>query len=92
MAIVAVIYDYNDDIETQDRVRPAHRAFLGSQPNLLLSGPTDDGRALLVFEGDVAGVEAQLEEDPFKAAGVISARTVATWNVVLGAKKDLVLG
>jgi len=89
MAIVAVTYVYNADTETQDRVRPEHRAFLGAQANLLLSGPTDDGNALLVFEGDVAGVEATLDQDPFKAAGVIESRTVATWNVVLGSKKDL---
>ncbi|MEX0426205.1 YciI family protein [Nocardioides sp. DS6] len=88
MAIVAVTYAYNDDTATQGEVRPKHREFLRSQPHLLLSGPTDDGGALLVFEGDVAGIEALLDQDPFKAAGVIASRTVVTWDVVLGSKRD----
>lgn len=88
MAIVAVVYQYDDDAETQAVVRPKHREFLGAQPNLLLSGPTDDGGALLIFEGDVAGIEALLEQDPFKAAGVIASRTVTTWDVVLGSRRE----
>ncbi|MEP9384929.1 YciI family protein [Nocardioides cheoyonin] len=90
MATVAVLYDYNDDTETKDKVRPEHRAFLASLPNLLLSGPMDNGGALLVLEGEVAGVEEQLDADPFMLAGVIVDRTVATWDVVLGSKRDLV--
>ncbi|MFT4083696.1 MAG: YciI family protein [Nocardioides sp.] len=89
---VAVTYRYDDDLETQNRVRPEHRAFLGRQPNLLLSGPTDDGGALLVFAGEPAEIEAVLDEDPFRIAGVIAERSVTTWNVVLGTKAGLLNG
>lgn len=88
MAIIAVLYDYDDNTVLQDEVRPKHREFLAAQPNLRLSGPTSAGGAVLVFEGEVAEVEAQLDADPFKAAGVIATRRVIEWNVVLGSWRE----
>ena len=84
MAIVAVLYQYTDDTATRDAVRPTHRNFLQSQPNLRLSGPTDTGGAIVLFEGDVAEIEALMDRDPFKEAGVIASRTITAWSVNSG--------
>jgi uncharacterized protein YciI len=87
MAIVVVLYEYTDDTAVLAAVRPAHREFLGAQPNLLLSGPTDSDGAVIVFEGEVAEIEALMDKDPFKDAGVIASRTVTAWEVTTGSWK-----
>jgi len=84
MSIVAVLYTYNDLPEKRAEVLPLHREFLGSQPNLVLSGPTSDGSGLIVFEGEVAEIEALMDGDPFAAAGLIASRRVFEWDLVLG--------
>jgi uncharacterized protein YciI len=88
MAIVAVLYEYNDDIATRDAVRPEHRKFLDSQPNLLLTGPTDDEGAIILFDGEPRQVEVLMDEDPFWDAGVIASRRVTVWDVTGGSWKD----
>lgn len=72
MAIFCVTYDYDPGAtETLDEVRPAHRDWLAEQPQLLASGPTDAGGAVLIWEGgSAAEVEAILDRDPFHDAGV----------------------
>lgn len=85
MAIFAVTYVYAPDTEALDRLRPEHRGFLADQDGLLLSGPTDDNGALLIWEGrSAADVEEILDDDPFWTAGLISERAVVGWNPVLG--------
>jgi uncharacterized protein YciI len=86
MPYYAVTYEYTEDADTRGRVRPEHRAFLGSQENLLASGPTGDGDgALLVFEApSAADVEKQLDDDPYARAGLIASRSVTAWDIVLG--------
>ncbi|WP_028660341.1 YciI family protein [Nocardioides insulae] len=89
MPIFAVTYAYTSDTDSLDRVRPEHRRFLADQPDLLLSGPTDDNGALLVFEGaSREAVEGLLDQDPFYAAGLVVERSTAAWNPVLGSLRD----
>lgn len=88
MALVAVLYAYNDLPDLRAEHLDAHRGFLASQDNLVLSGPSSDGSALLVFEGEIAGVEATLDDDPFLAVGLIKERRVFEWTPVLGSWKS----
>ncbi|MFT4288942.1 YciI family protein [Nocardioides sp.] len=83
--IFAVTYLYENDTEALDRVRPEHRAFLADQDGLLLSGPTEDNGALLIWEAKTsAEVEEALDEDPFWTEGLIAERNVVAWSPVLG--------
>ncbi|MEH0108796.1 YciI family protein [Tersicoccus sp. MR15.9] len=88
MALFAVTYRYADDTARLDEHRPRHRAFLRGlheQGRLRLSGPTENGAALIVMEADTAeAVEADLDQDPFKLEGLIAERTVQPWTIVIG--------
>jgi len=88
MDYYAVSYVYRDRKEDLDRIRPAHRAFLGSLEQLVASGPlpeTSPSRALLVLRGEsVEHVEEILDADPFRTAGLIAERTVERWLPVIG--------
>ena len=91
MPVVAVLYDYKVDAESvaiQDEIRPRHREFLFRQPNLLLTGPTDDSGAVIVFDGEVAQIEQLMDDDPFADADVIARRRVVAWNVVGGSLRE----
>ena len=91
MAIYAVTYVYATDTDALDRLRPEHRTFLSATDGLLLSGPTDDNGALLIWEAkSVAEVEEVLDEDPFWTADLITERSVVGWNPVLGPWRDSV--
>ncbi|NAZ76901.1 hypothetical protein GTQ99_15945 [Kineococcus sp. T13] len=84
-------YEYTSDTAARDEVRPVHREWLASLGDtLIMSGPTDAGGAVLVFEAaDAAGVQALLDADPFVTDGrVVAARSVVGWTVVLGRLKD----
>ena len=87
MAIVAVLYAYNDLPDVRAEHLGAHREFLASQPGLRLSGPTSDGSGLLVFEGEVDAVEKALDDDPFLAVGLIEERRAFEWTPGLGSWK-----
>jgi uncharacterized protein YciI len=86
----AVEYSYIEDVPSRHAVRPTHRDYLGTlaaEGKLLVAGAwaADDG-ALLVFEAaDEAEVKGFLDNDPYKAAGVISATKVTEWTPGLGA-------
>lgn len=88
MAYFAVHYTYSDDTAELDRIRPEHRAFLGSLPELVASGPFVDnipGRALLLVKAESPqAVETLLDQDPFRVAGLIVEREVNAWNPVIG--------
>lgn len=83
-------YTYTPDTAARDAVRPAHRDYLATLDELLLSGPTDDGRAVLVFEaGSAADVERLLDADPFTTAGgIVAERSLVGWDVVRGRWAD----
>lgn len=84
MALVAVLYAYNDLPDVRAEHLGAHREFLAAQASLRLSGPTSDGSGLLIFEGELAEVEALVDADPFKAVGLIKERRIFEWTAVLG--------
>lgn len=97
MTVYAVLYTYDQRTDERDRVRPAHRAYLGEMHDagtLLASGPwagpshgrdtEPDGALLLVRAADVAAVEDLLDADPFAVAGLVVERTVRPWTPVFG--------
>ena len=80
-----VTYEYSQDTEKRDALRAGHRAFLADQAQLLISGPTDDDGAVLVFRAqDAAEVGALLDQDPFTIEGVVASRSIRGWDPVLG--------
>ena len=89
MAKFAVEYTYIEDVPRRHAVRPKHREYLAGlseQGALLVAGAwaADDG-ALLAFDApDEATVRGYLDNDPYKAAGVISATRITEWNALLG--------
>lgn len=87
MALVAVLYAYNDLPDVRAEHLGAHREFLASRSDLVLSGPTSDGSGLLLFEGEIATVEAAVDDDPFLAVGLIKERRVFEWTPALGSWK-----
>ena len=72
-----VTYEYSQDTEKRNALRAGHRAFLAEQAQLLISGPTDDDGAVLVFRAeDAAEVGALLDRDPFTVEGIVTSRTI----------------
>ncbi len=82
-------YAYTQDAEGRAGLRPTHREYLASLPQLVASGPTDAGGAVLVFEaGSAAEVEDLLAADPFVQQGFVATRSVVGWEVVAGRLRD----
>lgn len=87
--ISVVLYEYGEGTDaTRDELRPAHREFLDSRGDLVLSGPTAAGGAVIVYEAEPAELEAWLDGDPFWTAGAISKRVVTEWSIGMGSWKD----
>jgi uncharacterized protein YciI len=91
MAVFAVTYHYVDDPDALGQHRPAHRQYLGSllgERGLRAAGPTSGGAGATARQSFDAespdAVEALLDEDPFWIEGLITAREILEWNVVLG--------
>lgn len=85
MALYAVTYVYENDPAGLAELRPAHREWLAAQEGLLLSGPTDDNGALLLWEGaDAGAVETVMDEDPFWAEGLIVERNIVGFEPTSG--------
>jgi len=91
MTTYAVTYVYDDRAGDRDTHRPAHRAFLSGLPAagvLRASGPVSDGDmqgALLVVDApDAEAAGTILDSDPFALEGLVAARAVAEWTVVIG--------
>lgn len=92
MPFFAVRYTYIDDAGAIDAVRPGHREYLRGlveAGSLRASGPflgVTPAGALLLFEtGSVAEVERTLADDPFFAAGIVTATEITPWDPVIGA-------
>lgn len=87
MAIFAVTYRYTDDVEARDAHRPAHRAFLGAQEWVLLSGPLEEpaGALVIVAAESLAEVETRMADDPFLVEGVVAERTIRAYRPLQGA-------
>ncbi|PWJ50259.1 hypothetical protein SAMN06264364_12369 [Quadrisphaera granulorum] len=90
MAVYVVTYSYTPDTERRSAVRPAHREWLGTLPNLLVSGPTDADGAVLVLEAaSAAEADATFDQDPFVTdGGIVAERRTVGWTVVGGSLKD----
>ena len=91
MTTFAVTYVYDDRAAARDALRPAHRAFLTGLKAagvLRASGPVSDGDmqgALLVLDAPSAEAAGTiLDSDPFAVDGLVAARAVAEWTVVIG--------
>ena len=91
MALHAVIYRYANDPAALDEHRPAHRDHLRvlfEQGRLIVSGPLAEGGdpgALLIFDAEEAdAVAALLDDDPFRARGLIVEREIRRWNPAFG--------
>ena len=85
MPLFVATYDYTDDVQARDKIRPSHREFLGGLESNLASGPTDAAGAFLIFEAASADeVEGLLDADPFMIAGIVRERRVVAWTPVLG--------
>jgi uncharacterized protein YciI len=86
-------YAYSDDLDKRDAFRAPHRTWLADQTELLVSGPTDDDGAVLIFRGESAAeVSALLDQDPFTVEGVVTARTIRAWDPVVGSLLPVFLG
>lgn len=92
MAFYAVNYFYDPSTTAeQDRLRPEHRAYLGSLADkgvLRASGPlvgADRPSALLLFEADSEqAVRDALAQDPFQQGDHVAETTITEWNPVIG--------
>ncbi|MBE1878902.1 YciI family protein [Myceligenerans pegani] len=98
MTTYAVTYVYADDAAALDAHRADHRAFLrglheagtlrasGPQPAVVTEdGTTTAAGALLVVEADSPEAAlGLLDEDPFRAQGLVTARSAREWTVVIG--------
>ena len=87
--IFAVQYVYHPErSEEVARVRPDHRMFLRElyeRGDLLASGPTDNGKALIIVRAqDSHGALELLDADPMRIANVIVERSAHAWNPVIG--------
>lgn len=83
-------YTYSADTETRVALRPEHREWLNSLGDTnVLSGPTDAATGVLVLEvADAAALDALLDQDPFRAGGVIESRHVVEWTPMTGRLVD----
>lgn len=95
MPMFVAIYSYSDDADTRDRVRPDHRAYLGTLVDLgrlVLAGgfaPDDPAGAMLIFDApDIDAVREIVSTDPFSTAGVLMSADIRSWTPVLGASLD----
>lgn len=91
MPTYAVTYHYTDDVALRDEVRPHHREYLGGlvcRDRLLMAGgfgPERAPGALLILRSESEErVRHLVEDDPFRAAGVIERVEIVSWTPVLG--------
>ncbi|GAA0907609.1 YciI family protein [Pseudonocardia zijingensis] len=84
----AVIYTYTDDTALREATRPTHRDYLRGLDELIVAGawaPSEAPGGLLVFRAeDKAAVQAIVEADPYKKAGVIADVQIREWVPPLG--------
>ena len=85
----AVTYQYVEDQNLVNEIRPIHREWLTAQlaaGSLLASGPmVNRPAALLIWNAEsIDALSELLEHDPFSIAGAIDERTIEEWNTVFG--------
>ena len=88
MTLSVVLYDYAEgSADKRDELRPAHREFLDSRDDLVLSGPTGAGGAVIIYEAEPTELEAWLNDDPFWTAGTVAKRVVTSYTPGMGSWK-----
>lgn len=92
MTFFAVQYSYVDDAEALNALRPTHREYLSSLPQLVAGGAyADSPGALLVMRGESEDeILAVLDGDPFWTGKLITQRSIKPWRPVLGVFADQV--
>jgi uncharacterized protein YciI len=77
-------------LETRLAARPVHLDYLKASKGLKLAGALLDetgspiGSLLIVEADDIAGAQAQADNDPFTAAGVFESVEVRPWRLAIG--------
>ncbi|GAA4415151.1 YciI family protein [Actinokineospora soli] len=89
MAWFTVDTTYTDDRALLDRVRPAHREWLGAYAEsgaVLGGGPWADGSGgfFIIAADDRAALDDLLAKDPYTLEGVAVRRVIREWTIVLG--------
>lgn len=91
MTYFAVHYLYADKSEHIVKLRPVHRAWLGSLEDegiLVASGPYTDGLggALILIRlpesATISDAEELMNNDPFHQEDALAGRTIRVWNPV----------
>lgn len=93
MPAFAALIEFTDDDALRQQTRPGHREYLRSlldAGKIRQSGPwADDTGAMIVYEtADAEEARSLLENDPYRAAGVIANATIKEWNIVMEANRD----
>ncbi|MEW1649049.1 YciI family protein [Streptomyces sp. NPDC091219] len=91
MPAFTVLYDYFEQPDELNRVRPDHRAFiipLCDDGIVLAAGPFGPGEPpgglIIVEASDAEQVKELFDKDPFWVAGLVKARRIRAWNPVIG--------
>jgi uncharacterized protein YciI len=77
-------------LETRLATRPVHLDYLKESKGLRLAGALLDdsgspiGSLLIVEADDLAGAQAQADNDPFTTAGVFESVEVRPWRLAIG--------
>lgn len=94
MPLFALVYQYIDDADLVTTHRPEHREYLrtlADSGELVLAGPLGEpgpASGLLIFDVESAArVEELADNDPFKARGVITGKTVRPWTLSIGKER-----
>jgi uncharacterized protein YciI len=88
MAAFVALLTFGEDEELRLKTRPTHREYLlglFDAGKLRTSGPwADDTGAMLIYEAaDLAEAQQLLDDDPYRAAGVIADARLREWRIVL---------
>jgi uncharacterized protein YciI len=88
VAAFVALLTFSDDQELRLKTRPTHREYLSGlfeAGKLRTSGPwADDTGAMLIYEAaDLSEAQHLLENDPYRAAGVVADARLREWRIVL---------
>ena len=92
MQFIAICRDKDDAIETRLANRSAHLEWVGANRDIILGGGpflTDDGATMigslfLLEAPDRAAIDALLEHDPYRKAGLFASVEIRPWKWVVG--------
>jgi uncharacterized protein YciI len=90
----AVLFEYQNDPELINSVRPIHRQYLQElmdQGSLLASGPfQDNSGALIIYQADSETTVLKLiKNDPFYHHGIFRDWQIKPWKIIFGNRQLL---